>query len=479
MEGPVRVAVVGAGLVGPLAALLLQKEGPGRGLAPAVTLFERDAGPWTRDQGTSLDLGGKALSALARAGVEKEVSDASRRNSAAMLVLKPNGQEIMRMEVPAFLAKMGPEPNEVNRNELRSCLLKAFEAAGGDLRWGCDIVAGSLVDDDNGSSNGSSSTAGPVTLTAQDGSSVGTFDVVIVATGSNHCRLRDLIFDDSGHTPFTGYATVQGFVLDPAVSAPEAHVLAGSGSAMICGDSNQTSMFTMRYASDEADQRLCFYVSCPMPTPRSLRDDVASCPGDDVSSRARAWAERRLSSDEWSPALRQLVAAADWCVMRNFYQQPARPVLRAAAMHTPVITIGDALHAMLPHQGAGVNTGMLDAVDVADAVLAAAARCRSHAEVVAKLRATEKRLVARSGPLIQASFDACTAFHAPRSGDDVSRLRPFMGGTPVRLLLSMRKVELLTGTDHFWPGVGAAIVATSVAACIAWWWRRGRAASSC
>ena len=459
---PLRVAVVGAGLVGPLAALLLQREGPGRGLAPVVTLFERDEGPWTRDQGTSLDLGPKALAALGRAGVEREVADATRHGSACMLVLAPDGREIMRMEVPAFLAKMGPEPNEVNRNELRNCMLVAFEAAGGDLRWGCDVV-------DGRTSGGDGASAAPVELSLRDGTSAGTFDIVIVASGSNQNRLRNLVFDDSGHDAFTGYATVQGFVLDPVSRAPQAHQLVGAGSALICADSGQTSMFTMRYASDEADQRLCFYASCPVATTASLAEEVAQCPGDDTSTRSRVWAERRLASDEWSPALRELVGAADWCVMRNFYQQPANPVLRERAARTPLVAIGDALHAMLPHQGAGVNTGMLDAIDIADAILAAAS-CRSHDEVVARLRATEQKMIARSAPLVTASYDACVAFHAPRSADNVAKLRPFLGGTPLRVLQAMRGIEVAVGTDHLWPAVGFTVVAAAVAVAMKWWW---------
>ena len=127
---PLRVAVIGGGLVGPLLAKLLVREG---GSSVRVSLFERDAGPWTRDQGTALDLGADARRVLQRAGVADAVRAASRKGSDTMAIRDRDGHDVMVLEMPSWLTVLAGESLEVNRNGLRACLLEGLDAV---VHWG-------------------------------------------------------------------------------------------------------------------------------------------------------------------------------------------------------------------------------------------------------------------------------------------------------------------------------------------------------
>jgi len=256
--------------------------------------------------------------------------------------------------MPRFLSKLTPLAEEVNRNELRALLLAELKK--GTVHFGCQVTAISVTSFVGGERRVQ------LDISRADASIESQwYDAVIGADGSTSC-LRSWLFDDEGHEAFTGFACAQGCVLDPARDCPLAHEMLGKRFLMALGGGQV--IWAQRYASDPNDHRICFYVSVPSATPPALADTVAAVggSGDDAVHR---WTATRLPSP--APALQQLAAAADWYVLRNFYQWPARPRAASGSDCLPLVLCGDALHAMLPFQGAGANVGLQDAGDVASA----------------------------------------------------------------------------------------------------------------
>lgn len=125
---------------------------------------------------------------------------------------------------------------------------------------------------------------------------------------------------------------------------------------------------------------------------------------------------------DWHPAVRQMVAAGD--VERRwglFVAPPLRHWHRG-----PVVLIGDAVHAMLPHHGQGANTTIEDAITLA-AMLDGMTPARRDARFATyqRERAPRTRLIQRS------SWDANRALHTDAGRRDPTRHRA-MHGFPER-----------------------------------------------
>lgn len=117
---------------------------------------------------------------------------------------------------------------------------------------------------------------------------------------------------------------------------------------------------------------------------------------------------------DWHPAVRQMVAAGD--VERRwglFVAPPLRHWHRG-----PVVLIGDAVHAMLPHHGQGANTTIEDAITLAT-MLDGLTSSNRDARFAAyqKERALRTRLIQRS------SWDANRALHTDAGLPDATRHR--------------------------------------------------------
>lgn len=393
---PLRVAVVGGGLVGPVLALILQREG---GDAVEVTVLERDSGAWTRDQGTALDFGMKAKRVFARAGVREGLRQASRKGSDCLRVVGKKGGELAVLQMPRTLQWFLTQAEEVNRNEMRDNLLAGL--ADGALRWGHSFIGMECVTNVKGVPRMR------VCLDTADGEVWEEFDAVIGADGSNS-GVRPFLVDDAGHDPFSGYACVQGFILEPEASAPAAHQLLGEGSMMVLAGG--CMVWLQRYASDPADHRICFYFSLPCQTTADLRERIGG--SDELS--VRRFVTTLTSGDEWHVAFKQLAAAADWFVLRNIYHYPEEPTFKPSSKRMPATLCGDALHAMVPYQGAGANVGIEDTGDLATAVLSCihiTDTGERQDALVRALRRAEKTMLLRSAEEARESMEAGRGYH--------------------------------------------------------------------
>jgi 2-polyprenyl-6-methoxyphenol hydroxylase-like FAD-dependent oxidoreductase len=318
------VAIIGAGPVGLTLARLLQQHGV------AVTVYERDANAQARIWGGTLDLEAETgQQALHQAGLLAHYFAAA----------KPMGRIIADEQGTVFFST---EPNaanpEINRNALRQLLLASLLP--GTVVWNRQLTS----------------------LTAQQGHWVLRFaqqaeavaDVVIGANGGLS-SVRPYVTD--AEVLATGTFIIQGEVREPARTCPDLYRLCGGTthilmsayqgvSLVINPDNNGTMAYgvTFKQPADwQQEPGLNFR------DPAGIRDFLVGL--------FAQWSEQyrqlfRATSVFVGLPARLLSVAAPW--------QPTRPL--------PITLVGDAAHLMPPFAGKGVNTGLRDALVLANSL---------------------------------------------------------------------------------------------------------------
>jgi salicylate hydroxylase len=123
----------------------------------------------------------------------------------------------------------------------------------------------------------------------------------------------------------------------------------------------------------------------------------------------------------WHPAVTEMIGAVPQSTRWGLF---ALPPLRHWS-RGPVVLLGDAAHAMLPHQGQGANQAIEDAV-VLDTEL------EGTDDVIAALRRYEDRRKVRTRQVQFASWAISAALHLP-DGPDAQRRDADMARLPERL----------------------------------------------
>ncbi|WP_438453408.1 FAD-dependent oxidoreductase, partial [Streptomyces asiaticus] len=199
-----RISIIGAGPGGLTCARILQQRGI------AVTVYDRDPGRDSRNQGGTLDLhADNAQVALREAGLLEEFFALARPEGQEMRQMDPTGA-ITSHQVPAADELLKPE---IDRGELRNLLLDSLET--GTVRWGrsLDTISGP--------------TDGPRQLHFADGTSVET-DLVIGADGA-FSRVRPAV--STAIPEYTGISFLEAWFSDVDDRHPEIAELVGLGIA--------------------------------------------------------------------------------------------------------------------------------------------------------------------------------------------------------------------------------------------------------
>lgn len=326
-----QVAIIGAGPGGPTLARLLQQQGV------VVRVYERDASPQVRPQGSALDLHhDSGLKALAAAGLLEEFRRAYRPGADAMVVVNGQQEVLFDQHTDQVAQDFGDEGfrPEIDRGPLRDLLVASLQAK--TVIWDARFTAlrpagaGWQIQ----FANGTQAYA----------------DVVVAADGANS-KVRPYLTDVP--PVYAGFTLLEGAVPDAAQRLPALWQLIRGGSLTALENGQTISFLT------KGDGALNFWVWVKKPA------DWLTTSGIDWTDRAAvtAWFTHEFCT--WSPKWQDLFAnEALTVVPRPSYYVP----LDQPWPSQPNLTLlGDAAHRMPPN-GEGVNQAMVDALELAEAL---------------------------------------------------------------------------------------------------------------
>ncbi|KAI5301750.1 hypothetical protein KEM56_001391 [Ascosphaera pollenicola] len=365
MSSPFKIAIIGSGPVGAILARLLVKDGK---LDREVTVFESDASPNARTQGGSLDLAeDSGLYAIRKAGLLNEFQKYARVGVDSTFLdsrLQPY------LYLPgAPLGHKDARP-EIDRVKLREISVNSLPE--GVLQYGKKLKS---ITNDN-------------VLHFEDGSDAGPFDFIVGADGA-WSRVRRYLDPKGGVPEYSHFKGVLYHIPEPKKTVPELERLINDGVLYI--HEYRLSITFHQLGTDE----LCaspfrYYDSDDkhITSTRTFKQDILELAKDIAPPLKKAI---DLMPDE----LEQCYPASIHFLPRK-YTWPSNPRITLA---------GDSAHLMGPFAGRGVNVGMKDAADLADAIeeiiglrkdTKTAESTESAEKQAAIIRAYEKDLVERA-----------------------------------------------------------------------------------
>lgn len=326
-----RVAIIGGGPGGLTLARLLQQQGI------EVTVYERDATPQARPQGSPLDLHhDTGLKALAAAGLLAEFKQRYRPGADKMRIVNSQLEIVSDDHAEPVTLDFGDAHfrPEIDRGPLRDLLVASLRA--GTVVWDARFMAmqpagtGWEIEFEKGS---------PVYA-----------DVVIAADGANS-KVRKQLTD--AQPVYGGTTFLEGNIPQAQQQVPALWQLVQGGSLFALENGQMISFLA------KGDGSLIFWIWLKKP------EDWLTTSGIDFASRAAvaSWFEQEFGT--WSPQWRELFASeALTMVPRRAYYFPQDQPWPSQ----PNLTmLGDAAHRMPPN-GEGVNQAMADALDLAEAL---------------------------------------------------------------------------------------------------------------
>ncbi|WP_431676174.1 FAD-dependent oxidoreductase [Kitasatospora sp. KL5] len=342
-----RIAIVGAGPAGLTCARILQRH------HIPVTVYDGEASPDARNQGGTLDLHeDNGQIALREAGLLEEFFRLSRPEGQEMRQMDPQGT-ILFHHVPEEGELFKPE---IDRGDLRELLLNSL--APGTIHWNRTLTAVDGPDQ------------GPRRLHFADGTTVEA-DLVVGADGA-WSRVRRAI--SPALPQYSGVSFLEAWFHDVENRHPEIAALVGQGAAAAAD--GERGLFAQRNSGDHI--RVYIIQRAPV--------DWIGAGGLTIRDTDAIRALLLEGFRDWSPALRRMITDND-----GLYVD--RPINALPVPHTwehnPTVTLlGDAAH-LMPPLGVGVNLAMLDASELALAIV-------GNDSIDAAVRAYESTMLPRS-----------------------------------------------------------------------------------
>jgi 2-polyprenyl-6-methoxyphenol hydroxylase-like FAD-dependent oxidoreductase len=311
-----KVAVIGAGPVGLAFARLLQQAGAN------VKVYERDVNEYYRIKGGTLDL----LKDMGQIVFEKAGLLFAYFDNA-----RPTARRIADIHGNIIETLPSSDNPEIDRNDLRRILLQSLQPD--SVVWNRKFI--SLEEQD-----------GTFLLHFENGS-VETADLAVGANGIMSV-LRRMI--TAVPARYTGTVAVTGEIADFETACPNFKKIC-SADKIIARDEH------VFFLSQPKTNGELYYYACFRQTESWVKDN-------DLNFNDNKQISRFLNDlcADWNIAYKELFEATGEFTFLPLYQVP----LENWQPHKNITLIGDAAHGMPPYAGVGVNTGLLDALYLAE-----------------------------------------------------------------------------------------------------------------
>ena len=325
------MTIIGAGLGGLTLASVLHRHGID------TTVYDLEASITARNQGGTLDLHEESGQlALRKAGLFEAFSKVVRPEGEEMRILDKTGT--VRWQDSGNTHSEASTRPEVDRGALRDLLFQSLPA--NFIHWGSKVSG--VVKREGGRHE--------VTLTSGE---TFTTELLIGADGA-WSKVRPLLSD--ARPIYSGISFVEVHLLDAEQRHPASVALVGRGSMFALSD--EKGLIAQR----NGDGRIRVYIALKTPEQWTTSGEI------DFSVTSAAKSILLNSFTGWDDQLRALIAESDAdLIPRAIY---ALPVGHRWERIPGVTLLGDAAHLMSPFAGEGANLAMLDAAELAEAILA-------------------------------------------------------------------------------------------------------------
>jgi 2-polyprenyl-6-methoxyphenol hydroxylase-like FAD-dependent oxidoreductase len=365
-----KIAIVGGGPGGLTLARLLQMKGAD------VKVYERDHSKEARVQGAIVDLHfDSGLKVMGAAGL----MDAFKAN------YMPGADRYRMVDKDANICvdedSDGTNDNfsnehfrpEIDRGALRNVLIAALLP--GTVIWNSQFV--SMLPNN-----------GAWELQFENGKTA-IADIVI---GSDGYRSKVRPYLTPIKTLYSGATIIQGEIDHPEKECPEIYSLVNNANLIAMGVGKTIAV------QPRGDGGLTFYAASLYP------ENWTKTSGINFNNSDEVFAYLFQYYDEWDPIFFTLFRACNQFAPRplNYF-----PLDQHWQSKSNITIIGDAAH-LMPPSGEGVNTAMLDAMDLSECLT-----CGKFQDIQAAISAYEKRMLARAKILGKEALDGIKDFASP------------------------------------------------------------------